>query len=161
MNPGRSGAVIGSFPSDCANAMVVSIGLVARRQRADHLDQLHQRHRVEEVKPAEAVRPRVAAASSVMQSDEVFDSKIGALHPREPRRPRMCRFASRVLDDGFDDEIARPRSSTVVVPLRFASVLSRVSVVSLPRVTPSSRNERIRPSPFCSVAASTSRTIVE
>ena len=33
------------------------VRLVARRQRADDLDQLHERHRIEEVEAAESIRP--------------------------------------------------------------------------------------------------------
>ena len=57
MNPGLSGAVIGSLPSDCAKAKTVLIRLVARRQAADHFDELHQRHRVEEVQAGEPIGP--------------------------------------------------------------------------------------------------------
>src|SRR3954469_10838009 len=51
-------------------------------------------------------------------------------------------------------------ASNVVVPDRFASVVSRASVVTFPFATPSSRNFLTRPSPLFSRMSSTSRTTV-
>ena len=56
MKPGLSGAVIGSLPERLRKREDRLVRLVARRQRADDLDELHQRHRVEEMQPARSGR---------------------------------------------------------------------------------------------------------
>jgi hypothetical protein len=49
---------------------------VVRQDRADDFHELHQRHRVEEVKPEHLRRPPVAAAIAVTLHEEVFDARI-------------------------------------------------------------------------------------
>ena len=103
----------------------------------------------------------VAAASSVMQSDEVFDRRIVCvLHDLLDRRIGRALLVE-VLDDRLDDEVAVlqrvERSSS---PDRLPSVVSRASAVTFPFATPSSRNFLMRPSPLSRSASFTSRTIV-
>ena len=76
MKPELSFARIGSLPSFFANSNARLDGLVARRDRAHDLDQLHQRHRVEEVQADHPVRaPQAAAIAAIVRLD-VFDAKI-------------------------------------------------------------------------------------
>ena len=82
------------------------VRLLARRQRANHFDQLHQRHGIEEVQAADLVGPLRAGASSVMQSDDVFDAirQFGPDHGLDLRVGLLLDLD--VLDDRFDHEVA-------------------------------------------------------
>ena len=104
MKPGRSGAVIGSFPSDGANDGLVR--LVARRQRADHLDQLHQRHGIEEVQAAEAIRTlrRRGELGDAQRRGVGDDDRVGP-HDGFDRLVDRALLVE-VLDDRFDDDVA-------------------------------------------------------
>ena len=56
MNPDRSLVSIGTFPIRSANSRARAYRLLARVQRDDDLDQLHHRHRGEEVQAEHTVR---------------------------------------------------------------------------------------------------------
>ena len=74
----------------------------------------------------------VAAPSTVIEIDEVFDARMTSgrddrVEPREQRA--LCR---RVLDDRFDDESASASASRPVATVSRPSAASRSSAVSLP-----------------------------
>ena len=114
------------------------------------LDELHQRHRIEEVQAAEPVGPLRrrrqlgdAERRGVGDEDRVrADDRL-----RAPRR--SSRFSSRFSTIASMTRSQSFRSSNVVVPDRLPSVASRASAVTLPLATPSSRNFSMRPRPFC------------
>ena len=90
MNPLRSRATMGSLPSRRTNAMAASKVSAEVVEAADHLDQRHERHRIEEVQADEPVGATVAAAGSVMERLEVLEAKIvaGGQRPSSSARAR-------------------------------------------------------------------------
>ena len=83
------------------------IRLVARRQRPDHLDELHDRHGIEEMQPREPIRPRRRRGKfgdaerrgvghqNRVSADDGLERRVGLLLVLE------------VLHDRLDDEVAR------------------------------------------------------
>ena len=133
MKPGRSGAVIGSLPSDAAKSKHRLVGLVARRQRADHFDQLHQRHGIEEVQAAEPIRPlrrrrqlgdaqrRGVRDEDRVRPDDLLERRVG------------LPLVVEVLDDRLDDEVAVLQALERRRAARGSpSVVSRVPAATLP-----------------------------
>ena len=103
---------------------------------------------------------RVAAASSVMQSDDVLLARTVSGPTTRSSVAKTSRFASTLSTIASMIRSQSARSSSRLVPLRLARVRSRSSADILPRATPAARNDSIRPSPAATVASSTSRTIV-
>jgi hypothetical protein len=85
MKPGMSRAAIVVLPNRWASSIVVWYRGVRGRQAAHDLDQLHDRHRVHEVHADHPIGPPEAAASLVIEIDEVFDARM----PRAGRPPRL------------------------------------------------------------------------
>jgi len=83
-----------------------------------------------------------------MHSDEVFDTNTVCGWAQPSSAAYVCFFSSRFSTMASTIRSHGRNASNVVVPLRFASVLSRASPGTLPFATPSSRNFRIRPIPF-------------
>ena len=108
MKPPRSGAAIGSLPSGRRERHQRVVGRLARRQRAHHLDELHQRHRVEEVQAADLVgtpgcrrqlgdaQRRGVRRDQAVGADMRLDLRVRLLlRPRRSRRsPRSTRSQS-------------------------------------------------------------------
>ena len=71
------------MPSRPANANARLVDVVVGELRAHDLDERHQRRRVEEVQPDDALRPPLAAAISVTESADVFVARIASA-PQDP-----------------------------------------------------------------------------
>ena len=102
----------------------------------------------------------VVAAISVIESEEVLLAKTAVGGTSLSRAWKTSRFASTFSTTASTTSSHGARSRSSVVPLMFASTLSRSSAVTFPFATPSSRNFRIRPRPLSRVGLSTSRTHV-
>ena len=102
MNPERSLVRIGCLPICSANASAALDGLVAGVEPDDDLDQLHHRHRAEEVQAEDALgAARSHAASWAIGIDEVFEAMIDAVGraaaSRRRRRPRPLTAGSSTI----------------------------------------------------------------
>ena len=106
MNPARSLTSTGSLPHDSANGACLRDRLVARGERADHLDQAHRRRRVEEVDAAHPLGP----FGHHRQLDDREGRRVrgedrlvldGEVEPAE-----QLLLDVEVLDDRLEDEIA-------------------------------------------------------
>ena len=83
------------------------VGVIARRQGAYHLDELHQRHRVEEMQAAEPVRPlRRRGELGDAERRGVREKDRVRLHERLERGVGLA-LLLQVLDNRLDDEVAR------------------------------------------------------
>ena len=134
MKPGRSGAVIGSLPER----------LREREDPAGRSRRSSSRPRItstsfisgtglKKCSPPNRSGRVVAAASSVMQSDDVFDRRSVCRR----RRASSCRVGLALARPRFStiasiDQIAVVSPSKPVVPDRLPSVVSRASAVTLP-----------------------------
>ena len=102
----------------------------------------------------------VAAASSVIQTEDVFEQNNVSGPTTASTAANTARLASIFSTIASMMRSLSASGSKLVVPLRRPIVTSRSSVVSLPRVTPLPRNRSIRPRPASTAAWSTSRTMV-
>ena len=90
----------------------------------------------------------VAAASSVIQSEDVLDTKIVRSGTILSSAAYVCFFSDALSTTASTIRSHSFRASNVVVPARFSSVRSRASAVVFPFATPSSRNFLMRARPF-------------
>jgi hypothetical protein len=111
-------------------------------------------------KPAKRSGRFVLAASSWIQSEDVFEQKIVPSATTASSTAKVFRFSSTFSMIASMIRSQPFKSSGDVVPDRLASVLSRASAVTLPFSTPSFRNLLTRDSPLSRTPCSTSRTIV-
>ena len=108
MNPGLSGAVIGSLPSDCAKANTVRyVSSLVVRPRMTSTSFISGTG-LKKCSPANRSGRLVFAASSVMHSDEVFEQRMVVLgDDRFECREGPCLLVD-VLDDRLDDQVRSP-----------------------------------------------------
>ncbi len=108
--PGASFTSTGVFPSFSAEPHRL-VGLLRGRQPADHLDQLHHRHRIEEVHPDDVVGARVTAASLVMEIDDVFDARITSGRQQSSSREKFRLISNRsVAASTMKSHVGQPRA---------------------------------------------------
>ena len=160
MNPGRSGAVTGSLPTLRPNANTRSYvsSLVARPLMTSTSFMIGTG--LKKWRPMKRSGLRVAAASSVMQSDDVLLAKSVSGPTTGSRVANTSRFASTFSTIASTIRSQSARSSSRLVPPRLARVRSRSAADNFPRSTPAVRNDSIRPIPAAMAVSSTSRTIV-
>ena len=102
----------------------------------------------------------VAAASSVMQTEEVFEQKRvrgPTTASTSANTPRLASTFSTIASMTTSLPASAPMS---VVPLSRPQAASRSAAVNLFRSTPFSRNRLMRPRPASTADWSTSRTMV-
>ncbi len=140
MNPGLSGAVIGSLPSDCAKANTVRyVSSLVVRPRMTSTSFISGTG-LKKCSPANRSGRLVFAASSVMHRDEVFEHRMVCSATTASSAANVRAFSSMFSMIASIIRSAFSRSSNFVVPDRLARVLSRASAVTLPFSTPSFRN---------------------
>jgi len=76
MKPGKSRTSTGVLSSASARSRTVANVASGRRDAANHLDQLHHRHRVHECIPMTRSGFDVTAPRTVIEIDDVFDARI-------------------------------------------------------------------------------------
>ena len=109
MKPALSPTTTGCLPSREGERLDVLEDLVLGDDGADHLDELQDRRRVEEVHADDALGVPVATAISVTDSEDVLVARIAS--GRRPRRAwRRLLLEVEVLGHGLDRRAgSRPR----------------------------------------------------
>jgi hypothetical protein len=118
--PARSPARIGVLPSAAANASARATASSAVPERDDDLDQLHDRHRGEEVQP-EDVLGAAGRRGQVRDRDRrgVRRQQRAGLHRRVERLEHAA-LHREVLDDRLDDEVRVGEVAQVARPCHTA-----------------------------------------
>ena len=112
MKPGVERACTGVLPQRLLSSKIAAATSASVCEPGDDLDQLHQRHRVEEVhadEPAGCSRP---LASAVIEIDEVL---VASTRPRADHGLELAEeraLGIEVLDDRLDDQAARAPASS-------------------------------------------------
>ena len=140
MKPGESLEVTVVLPKRFASATTV-VGRVGGRQAADDLDELHQRHRVHEVHPDDRSGRPVAAASAVIEIDDVFEARIAcarssasSLRKSSFFTPSFSTIASMARSAPAQSSSARRRARSARAPRRAFRCASFPFSTSLPSV---------------------------
>ena len=117
MKPERSLVWIGVLPSCAANASARRDGLLAGVEADDDLDELHHRHRREEVQAQHAVAASSHAASAAIGIDDVFDASMAVVAQQPVEALERVDLGLLVLDDRLDHDVARRERVEVGRPL--------------------------------------------
>ena len=106
MNPVLSLVRTGTLPSFFAELVSGIVHVVGGGDGAHHFDQLHERHRIEEVQSDEALRALGRSQKLGDRNGRGIRSEDGVLlHDAVERGVHLFLFAD-VFDYGFDDDVA-------------------------------------------------------
>ena len=108
--------------------------------------------------PTKRVGRLVAAAISVIDSEDVFEAKMAVGATTASRAANTSRLAARFSIAASITRSRSAKSASCVVPWMRAWMAVFCSAVSLPFSTPPARNFSMRARPLASAASSTSRT---
>ena len=105
--PGKSFASAGVFPRSSARATIAAAVSSDVCSAADHLDELQDGHRVEEVHPDDLVRPARDRGERGDRDRRRVRREDGLGRKRLVRTAEDRLLHRRVLDDGLDEQVGR------------------------------------------------------
>ena len=133
MKPAWSLTSTGVLPHASANWRTVGDGLVRGGQGPDHLDQGHDRGRVEEVDAADLVGPAGLHGHLDDREGRGVGGQDGVVAGDPVELVEQLLLDGQVLDHRLDDQVARPfRAPRSEVPVTRPRAWSRSSSVFLP-----------------------------